>query len=819
MLMRPLSMRVSLVLTIVTMGLLGLGLALVTGEVYRHQTLEMHDQHMVELLKLKTRELLNTNAMRSRDLGLSTQQDTKFQQAMAARDVRILENLLDNQFHQYFVTAEIINLEKLQAFDLDFLLVAESTEGAPMLADGKMPCPTLINQARTRQGASRVQIISEVCVFTDQLYQAVIVPIGGLRPTGYLQIVTNPVQRLADMGSILSVPLKITLASGQALYQSKDWLKPIDMGKSLVSEYNLSSPSSGRLVTLKALNDTRSLEGNLASTRLMIMIAAGVIIFLVGTIALLALRAAVLRPLLALHDQFSLVGKDRSQLGQALTPCGTAEIRELSQDFNTFSVELKGMHQVLERMAFTDALTELPNRSHFHDYLQACAQASHSNRRPFALFVMDLDRFKEVNDTFGHDIGDQLLTTVGARLKGTLRRSEVLMQPDEETASGLDGEIVARMGGDEFAAIVPDVGDTNLALTIAQRFVKAMEQPFVINTQRYNIGISIGVTLYPQHSTDPKVLLRQADIAMYDAKQNKHGCAVFDSARDHHKLQQMTFENDLRKAIESDNLEMHYQPIIDIRSGKVRCAEALVRWRYPDQDFVAADKVIQAAEQSGLILPLTRWVLNRAVEQCMNWHKSGFQMYVSVNISAVNLHEPDFVDYVSSTLHRWEMEPSWLSLELTESAVMSNPNHALEVMSRLDAMGVRISIDDFGTGYSSLAYLKKLPVDEIKIDKSFVIDMKHDSNDAVIVRSTIDLAHNMSMQVVAEGVENEETLQLLSSFGCDKVQGYLFSRPLAYEKLIQWSGNFVWEIKQPPDDTTSDMKRSSVMLLHRPRPG
>jgi EAL domain-containing protein (putative c-di-GMP-specific phosphodiesterase class I) len=306
---------------------------------------------------------------------------------------------------------------------------------------------------------------------------------------------------------------------------------------------------------------------------------------------------------------------------------------------------------------------------------------------------------------------------------------------------------------------------------------------------------------------------------MYQAKQSKSGYAFFDSVRDHHKLQLLTLERDLRQAIENGSLELYYQPMVDIRTTKVSCVEALVRWRYPDLDLTSPDKFIHVAEQCGLIHPLTRWVLHRAVEQCAQWRRAGFLFDVSVNLSVMNLHEPDFVDYVMNTLHQWEVEPSWISLELTESAVMSDPNHALEVLSRLDAMGVRISIDDFGTGYSSLAYLKRLPVDEIKIDRSFVIDMKLDNNDAVIVRSTIDLAHNMSLRVVAEGVENPETLRLLTSLGCDVVQGFFVSRPLPYDELVRWLSNSAWSAKQRPSFSGSGGKRSSVVTLRRPRPG
>ncbi len=572
------------------------------------------------------------------------------------------------------------------------------------------------------------------------------------------------------------------------------------MERTLVAEYPMETFFSGKAMKLAVMQDIHPLSEKFSTTRYMIMMVAGLVTLLVIAIALLVLQSTTLRPLMALHDQLRSVRKDRTRLSETLTPAGTLEIKELAQDFNALSAELGDVHRMLERQAFTDTLTDLPNRSHFNDRLQHCTSTVRAAQNPFSLFVMDLDRFKEVNDSFGDDIGDQLLKQVSTRLRGVLRRSDVFTRLDQVTVTKFEDEVIARLGGDEFAAIVPDIADEKSAVLIAQKFIKSMQQPFIIGVHRFNIGVSIGIALFPQHGADPMTLMRQADVAMYQAKQSKCGYAFFDSVRDHHKLQLLTLERDLRQAIESDSLELHYQPMVDIRTTKVSCVEALVRWRYPDLDLTSPDKFIHVAEQCGLIQPLTRWVLNHAVEQCSRWRRAGFLFDVSVNLSVMNLHEVDFVEYVMDTLHRWEVEPSWLSLEVTESAVMSDPNHALEVLSRLDAMGVRISIDDFGTGYSSLAYLKRLPVDEIKIDRSFVIDMKLDSNDAVIVRSTIDLAHSMGLHVVAEGVEDAQTLARFTALGCDVVQGFFVSRPLPYDELLQWLSKCAWSAKLSGQD-------------------
>ncbi|MBI3547332.1 MAG: EAL domain-containing protein [Gammaproteobacteria bacterium] len=816
MLMRRLTMRASLGLTILVMGLLGLALALMTGEIYRQQTLENQRAAMVEMLRLKTHDLLNNLEVKSRDLGLSMQHDAKFQRAFDINDVKTLSRLMDNQFHQYFETASVIKLEKLQVFDLNFRLIAESSEGSLVLGVDKIACPALIEQARQRQGPARIQTLSQLCVFESEPFHAMIIPLGGLRPKGYLQVLTDPSLSLLPIETALGMPLKLTLPSGVQRYKSKAWLPPESMAQALVAEQILTN-ASGQVLHVAILDDIHSLTKKLAMTRYLIMLIAFLVTLMAVGVALWVLQRTALRPLRALREQLRSVRMDQTRLGEVLPLAGNVELRELSQDFNALSSELRDLHRTLERMAYTDMLTELPNRSHFHKYLQDRTLASRQRQIPFALLVMDLDRFKEVNDTLGHDIGDQLLKQVSTRLKGVLR-DELFPHSRAQAAEKYQDEIIARLGGDEFGAILPWISDTEAAIDAAQKFIQAMEQPFLIGLNRFNIGVSVGIALCPQHDTDPMTLLRQADIAMYQAKQNKRGYALFDNVRDHDRLLQLNFERDLRQAIDSNILELHYQPIIDLRSSRVSCVEALVRWHYPDQEFMPPDKFIHSSEQCGLIQPLTRWVIEHAMAHCAHWHSMGFNVNVSINLSVMNLHEMDFIEFIVGTLNKWKVEPTWISLEITESAVMSDPGHALEVLSQLNEMGLSISIDDFGTGYSSLAYLKRLPVDEIKIDKSFVLDMEHDKNDAVIVRSTIDLAHNMSLQVAAEGVENPATLRLLSALGCDKAQGFFISYPLAYDDLIPWLETSTWSINQRPSPTNSRASKSRSGAARRSRP-
>jgi predicted signal transduction protein with EAL and GGDEF domain len=362
----------------------------------------------------------------------------------------------------------------------------------------------------------------------------------------------------------------------------------------------------------------------------------------------------------------------------------------------------------------------------------------------------------------------------------------MLVRVNDEMAAEVNGHVLARLGGDEFAVVLPRVATCDDATIVAEKLLRALDRPFIVENHTLYVRMSIGMALYPEHGQDALTLFRQADVAMYHAKQNGLGYAFFNRAHHQERLASAELERELHQAIDLGNLELYYQPKINVKDGSVCGAEALLRWRHPQKGVIAPDKFIPLAEQSGLIHPLTTWVLNRAIEDCASWHRAGVAAGVAINISAVSLRDPQFVEHVAAALNRCKLPPTLVTLELTESAVMREPNHSLLVMTRLDQMGVRLSIDDFGTGYSSLSYLKQLPVDEIKIDRSFVMEMNSNDSDSVIVRATIDLAHNLGLRVVAEGVENRETLLMLSRLGCDLAQGYFISHPIPCDTLVTW---------------------------------
>jgi diguanylate cyclase (GGDEF)-like protein len=423
-----------------------------------------------------------------------------------------------------------------------------------------------------------------------------------------------------------------------------------------------------------------------------------------------------------------------------------------------------------EHQALHDTLTGLPNRKLL---LGKVAHAIHDGERAgheVGLFLLDLDRFKDVNDTLGHHVGDDLLRHVGARLRSVLRPEDV----------------VARLGGDEFGVLVPVVRDRTMALDLAERIRTALTEPFHLDEMTIDLEASIGIALHPAHATDADALMQRADVAMYHAKETRSGIELYDPERDPHSTQRLSLFGQLRRAIDDGELVLHYQPKVDLGTGQVAGVEALVRWEHPERGLLWPDTFVPLAEQTGLMKSLTANVLEQALRQAATWADSGLQVRMAVNVSARDLHDDEFSGRVRAALERTGVPASFLELELTERVVMADPERALRNLTALARLGVRLSLDDFGTGYSSLAYLRRLPVTEIKIDKSFVLRMDVDDEDATIVRSTIDLAHGLGLRVLAEGVETAETWQRLSDLGCDAAQGYFLSRPHPASVVTDW---------------------------------
>jgi diguanylate cyclase (GGDEF)-like protein len=414
----------------------------------------------------------------------------------------------------------------------------------------------------------------------------------------------------------------------------------------------------------------------------------------------------------------------------------------------------------LEHQTLHDLLTDLPNRNLLRDRLEQAILTSQRGGTSLGLVVLDLDAFKEVNDSLGHAVGDALLKEIGPRLRAAVRESDT----------------VARLGGDEFALLLPGV-DQAAATRLARKVLDSLESPFVIDGHSLDIGATIGIALYPDHGDSQDVLLRHAGMALSVAKRSTGGLTVY--ARDQGETApRLGLAGQLRNAIQRDEFKLMYQLQVDFKTQRMTSAEALIRWHHPEQGIIPPGDFIPLAERRGLMKHLTQWVLDAALKQQLAWKDAGLDLPVAVNLSTRNLLDPELPETIAAALERWNLQPERLALEITESAIMSEPERATETVSSLRRMGMRLSIDDFGTGYSSLAYLHRLAVDEIKVDKSFVMAMPSDEQAATIVRATIDLGHALGVEVVAEGIENREVWDRLANLGCDRAQGYFISRPL-----------------------------------------
>jgi diguanylate cyclase (GGDEF)-like protein len=453
------------------------------------------------------------------------------------------------------------------------------------------------------------------------------------------------------------------------------------------------------------------------------------------------------------------------------------EIGELANAFDTMRDGIAKRELEISRLAYWDILTNLPNRAQFVMLLgDAIGAASAAGDACFVL-MMDLDRFKYVNDVLGHSVGDALLRQLAQRLQALL---------------GDRQDTVARLGGDEFAILLPHAS-LQQARALAARVLLALESPLSVDDQNVDVGAGIGIAGFPAHGRDAESLLSLAEVAMYEAKQRNSGAVVYDSLIDKSSEQNLSLLSELRHASEHNEFRLYAQPKILFGSGKVVGIEALVRWMHPVRGMVFPDHFIPFAEQTGFIRVLTRWVLDQSAALCQRLNARGIHLKISVNLSTRDLLDQDLPGKFADVLSHYQVDAGAFCLEITESAIMEDPIRAQQTLDRLHAMGVDLSIDDFGSRYSSLAYLKRLPVDELKIDKSFVLNMERDADGTTIVRSTIDLGHNMGLRVVAEGIESEAVWYLLADLGCDQGQGYFMSRPMPIEQLPDWLARW-----QPP---------------------
>ncbi|MBR7799703.1 bifunctional diguanylate cyclase/phosphodiesterase [Undibacterium fentianense] len=468
------------------------------------------------------------------------------------------------------------------------------------------------------------------------------------------------------------------------------------------------------------------------------------------------------------------------------------EVGQLATAFQNMSKGIASREDKISELAYRDRLTGLANRTLFsisiNDRINKITSlgndkaSANSSDFPFAILLIDIDRFKEVNDILGHHIGDLLLQEIAQRLQVVVAQSDAM---------------VARLGGDEFGILTKAV-DQTVSMALSQAILAALDKPILLEGHQLIASGSIGIVHFPTDGNDINALLRHAELAMYTAKRNNSGSARYDTSLESASQQNLSLMAELKQAIEHNELQLYYQPKVDLHSNTISEVEALIRWIHPKRGVIPPDQFIPFAESTGFIAAITEWVIARALEQRAVWQTQGFPLSISVNISARDLLNAKLPGNFAQLMETHNASTDWLSLEITESAIMTDPEAAMQVLNQLRENGLAMSIDDFGTGYSSLAYLKKLPVTELKIDKSFITEMENNPDDAIIVRSTIDLGHNMGLRVIAEGVENQATWDALVAMGCDSIQGYFVSRPLAAEKLMTWLQHSQWKFKEKP---------------------
>ncbi len=479
-------------------------------------------------------------------------------------------------------------------------------------------------------------------------------------------------------------------------------------------------------------------------------------------------------------EELAREGGDLSSLAQSLSG--------MVEEAHRVSMEQESAAKTLDYYTSHDSLTHLPNRAMFVSHLEELIAESSNGKKPVALLLLDIDRFKEINNTLGHEHGDLLLREAGKRIR---------------EASGASN-LVARLGGDEFAVLMRNI-DGIQASSYAQRILASLEAPLLLNDIPIDVAASIGIAVFPDDGDRADLLIRHADVAMYSAKRTSTRLATYHAEQDSYSPRRLALVGDLRQALQNGELILHYQPQVSLRAGRLVGVEALVRWAHGKFGMLYPDAFINLAEQTGLIRPMTEWAIDTALEQCNTWQEQGlFMPSVAVNLSTKNIMDPELCAQVDRLLRYHKVEPRRLELEITEGAMVGDPTRSMENLKRLAELGVRLSIDDFGTGYSSLWRLRKLPVDTVKIDKSFVIGMTTNEDDAAIVHSVVDMGHNLGLSVIAEGVEVRESLNRLMALGCDSVQGYFIGRPAGPNDVVTW-----WK-KSPYYPPTRTSERSRV---------
>ncbi|HEX5304935.1 MAG TPA: EAL domain-containing protein [Dyella sp.] len=720
-------------------------------------------------------DLLSTRGAQLLDAVQITTADFGFKQAVATGDTPTIHSVLYNQGHR--ISADLMVLT-----DLDGRVIASLDASGRSMPVGDW-APLVANADSTAAGTTMTLI-------NGRAYQLVIVPVRAPTRIAWVgmgfALDDKLAQSLKDLAGVevtfvardggtqrwLSSTLpapndddrQVQFAAAHPEQATQPRVLSIG-GQEYFSQWQPLQGANGTLGALLQFSRSQALATYRPLEHELLLIAALSLIASLG--GALWLSRNVTRPVSQLADAARRIGH-----GDYL---GTVEVQhndelgELAHAFNGMQRGIARREQQIAHAAFHDNLTTLPNRASLQQRLVEALPRAGAAGHTLAVLMLDVDRFKEINDTMGHAIGDRVLIEIGRRLRAGLR----------------DADMLARFGGDEFVVLMEGIAASELVQR-AEQLLATVGEPITAEGMELFLDVSVGMALFPEHGDNAEELLRRADIAMYDAKESRTRLQLYRPGRDAEHLYRLSLVNDLRRAVPNGELMLYYQPKQQLCSGRVVNVEALLRWRHPQHGIIPPDDFIALAEHSGIIRTLTDWVLHEVIRQCAEWSAAGMDIGIALNLSAMDLGSGELPDLLARHLAHYRIDPSQLVLEVTETAVMRDALYSLEVLNRLKACGVMLAIDDFGTGYSSLSHLKRLPVDELKIDKSFVMGMAEDEDDAVIVRSTIELAHNMGLKVVAEGVETEAAMEMLRGFRCDSAQGYLISRPMAAADATRW---------------------------------
>ena len=648
---------------------------------------------------------------------------------------------------------------------------------------------SLIDQAEANDGAVAISI------FDNRIYQVLVVPVRAPITIGWIAMAFPLDEKLAqDMRGLssLDVTFLVPGAPGKWIADAST-LKMGEIGQLIQSVQSKAAPPTSlmqldiddsvysvRAFALHGGNENaivilqRSLDEAIAPYKQLqyAMIQFTVALIIASVILSFFAARRITGPLRDLTETAKRLGSGKYD-GEIVIKRDD-EIGKLSTAFNSMRNDIANREVEIRRLAYWDTLTNLPNRAQFSLMLNDAIDTSRQNVTESYVLMMDLDRFKNVNDVLGHNFGDALLRQVAHRLSEVVGAQYPL----------------ARLGGDEFAVLMPSV-ELAEAKALAARILTSLETPISLEDQTVDLGAGIGISGFPAHGGDAESLLSRAEVAMYEAKLSGNEAVLYDPSLDRTSQESLSLLSELRRALDRNEFRLFVQPKLMLGSGALVGLEALVRWQHPEKGMIFPDYFIPFSEKTGFIRLLTRWMLEQSAMLCSELKEKGVLVKISVNLSARDLLDQNLPQKFGDVLRRYGVEASSFCLEITESSIMDDPVRAQATLEGLHAMGVDLSIDDFGTGYSSLAYLKRLPVDELKIDKSFVMNMERDADDAKIVRSTIDLGHNMGLRVVAEGVETEAVWNILARMGCDQGQGYFMSRPIASDGLTAWMETWV----------------------------